>query len=898
MKYLILILFIFISTVKIPSQWFPQSSGTTNTLNNIFFIDANTGTAIGLSGTVRKTTNGGVNWFSQQIIPENLFGIYYINANTGFIGGDNLLSKTTNGGTNWITLPSPAGLYRGVYFLDANTGFACGGSGLVAKTINGGANWVSLTSGTTQFLSNVKFSDAQTGYITGYNGIVLKTTDAGANWSQLNTGLTELLFGLAVITNDIVYVSGEGGKIIKTIDGGANWVNQVSTITGRINNLFFLNANTGTGAAHNNFIIRTTNGGLNWIQQPSGLTGQNFNGVSFTSIQQGFISGSNGNIIHTTTGGFPIPAAPNLLLPVNGATNVSLTALLDWDSVAFGKTYQVQISLDTVYSSTVLDSSLIILSSLNIPPGSLNNNVRYFWHVRCENAGGIGPWSVNYSFTTIVALPFAPGLIAPVNGASNVSLTPTFDWDSTSPADSYTLQASLDTSFSNPYIFISGITQSFLNLTNPPLQNNFRYYWRVNATNPAGTGPWSTVFNFTTLLGMPAAPVLLSPPNFATGVSLTPLLDWVEDISATNYRVQLSQDSAFASTLFDTNGFNISQVNVPGGLLTNVTTYFWRVRTTNPIGTGPYSQPFRFTTLLSPPIAPVLVYPPNNSTDISTTPTLNWDSVQYSTSYRVQLSTDSTFTTTLLINAGGLVFSHYNVPGGLLSNNTLYYWRVNATNSAGTGPYSIVWKFRTVISPPVAAPSLISPPNGAVNQPLTPTLDWNDVFGTTGYKLLVSTDSLFNTTLLDTTITPSQFTIPAGRLSGSQTYYWKCRGFNIGGFGPWSVTWRFSTLVIGIEPISEIIPDKFMLYDNFPNPFNPVTNIKFDIPKHGIGIYQNAELIIYDITGRIVSVLINENLRPGKYSVQWNAGNYSSGIYIYSLRAGNFSAVKKMVLIK
>lgn len=161
--------------------------------------------------------------------------------------------------------------------------------------------------------------------------------------------------------------------------------------------------------------------------------------------------------------------------------------------------------------------------------------------MRSENPGSTGPWSFSFNFRTIVSLPNAPGLLLPVNGANNVSLTPFFDWDSTSPADSYTLQASLDTSFTNNPVFYSGITQSFLNLTNPQLQNNLRYYWRVNATNIAGTGPWSAVFNFTTVLGMPAAPTLLLPLNNATGVSLTPLLDWVEDISATNYQVQISQ---------------------------------------------------------------------------------------------------------------------------------------------------------------------------------------------------------------------------------------------------------------------------------------------------------------------------------------------------------------------
>ncbi|NOS85449.1 MAG: T9SS type A sorting domain-containing protein [Ignavibacteria bacterium] len=896
MKKLLIILSFVILCQGINSQWFQQTSGTTNVLTNIYFVDANTGTAIGLAGTIRRTTNGGANWTVQTVPADNLFGIFFLNASTGFICGDAVFYKTTNGGASWFNPGAPVKLFRGIYFFDANTGYLCSTGGEIDHTTDGGVNWVSQNSNTTQNFNNIYFFNSSTGFISGYTGTIVKTTNGGANWNVLTTGITDHIFAFSIISESIIYAGGENGKLIKTTDGGTTWSNLNSGITGRVTNFSFLNANTGTGSSHSNFIIRTTNGGISWVSQVSPVAGQDWYGVSFVNVQTGFIAGDGGNIIKTINGGFQIPGSPNLTLPVNGALNVSLTPLLDWDSIATAKTYQVQIDEDTNYTSPNLDSSLVLLSRLNIPSGRLNNNIRYYWRVRGQSEGGIGPWSANFNFRTIVALPNAPGLITPVNGASNVSLNPFFDWDSTSPADSYTLQAALDTSFTDPLpVWTSGIIHSFLNLVTPSLQNNLRYYWRVNATNIAGTGPWSSVFNFTTLLGMPAAPTLLTPANFATGVSLTPLLDWVEDISATSYQVQIAIDSTFAAPLWDTTGFNVSQVPVRAGLLTNVQTYFWRVRTTNPIGTGPWAQPFRFMTLLIPPIAPTLVDPTNGAIEISTTPTLNWDSVQYAATFRVQLSTDSTFTIPHLINAGGLTFSQYNVPGGILNNNTVYYWRVNASNNAGTGPYSQVWRFRTVISPPVAAPTLLAPPNGSINQPLTVTLDWNDVFGTAGYKLLVSSDSLFNTTLLDTTIVPSLFAIPAGVLNGSSVYYWRVRGFNVGGFGPWSVTWRFTTQIIGIEPISTIIPDKYMLYNNYPNPFNPVTNINFDIPSSES---SEAELVIYDITGRIVTVLVNSSLRPGKYSVRWNASGYSSGVYFYRLTSGSYSDIKKMVVVK
>jgi photosystem II stability/assembly factor-like uncharacterized protein len=891
-KRILLIILLFISSNCVLAQWVVQPSGTTNVLTNVFFVDQNTGTVIGLSGTVRKTTNGGANWFSQTLVNENLYNIFYVNSTTGFICGDGgYITRTTNGGTSWVTQSPPVELYRGLFFFDASTGFACGSTGTIAKTTNGGANWISLNSGVTVTLQNIKFANQLTGYAVGPNGTVIKTTNGGDNWSTLTTGITNLLFGLAVISPDIVYASGENGRFIKTTDGGGTWAQLNSGIVNRGVNLYFVNANTGTAACLNNIILRTTNGGNTWVQQNSGLTGQDYNGVFFTQPLTGYIVGSNGNILYTTTGGFPIPGAPNLVAPSNGANNISLTPLLDWDTASSAKEYQVQLATDTLYTSPILDSGSISLSQVNVPSGLLNNNILYYWRVRGTNAGATGPWSVNFRFRTIVALPLAPTLLLPVNGATNIPLNPTFDWDSTSPADFYTLHASLDTSFTNLQVNITGITQSFLPLASP-LNPNFKYYWRVSATNPAGTSPWSSVFNFITELGPPAAPVLLYPANNAIGINLTPTLDWIEDYSVTSYQLQLSQDSLFGSALIDSTGFTASQLTVRSGLLSNVQTYYWRVRTTNTLGTGPWSATWKFLTLLSPPAVPTLVAPPNNSIDITTTPTLDWDSVPFAETYRVQLSTDPGFGT-FIINLPGLTASQYNVTGGTLNNNTTYYWRVNATNQAGTSAFSAVWNFKTVVSPPVAAPTLLSPPNNSINQPLTPTLDWNDVFGTQGYKVIVATDSFFNVLKLDTTITPSQFTIPSGILSGSTYYYWRVRGFNIGGFGPWSLTFRFRTSPISITQIGSEIPKEYKLYNNYPNPFNPVTKIKFDLPKASF-----VNIQIFDITGRLVDAVVNDNLNAGAYETSWDAGAYASGVYVYRIITRSFTDVKKMVVVK
>lgn len=98
---------------------------------------------------------------------------------------------------------------------------------------------------------------------------------------------------------------------------------------------------------------------------------------------------------------------------------------------------------------------------------------------------------------------------------------------------------------------------------------------------------------------------------------------------------------------------------------------------------------------------------------------------------------------------------------------------------------------------------------------------------------------------------------------------------------------------IGITPISSEIPSGFSLQQNYPNPFNPVTNIRFGIPKSSY-----ARLIIFDISGRIVSQPVNQVLNPGTYNVDFDASLLSSGIYLYTLETAEFKQTKKMLLIK
>ena len=98
---------------------------------------------------------------------------------------------------------------------------------------------------------------------------------------------------------------------------------------------------------------------------------------------------------------------------------------------------------------------------------------------------------------------------------------------------------------------------------------------------------------------------------------------------------------------------------------------------------------------------------------------------------------------------------------------------------------------------------------------------------------------------------------------------------------------------VGIQPYSTEVPDRFSLSQNYPNPFNPATTIKFEIRTS-----SNVKLTIFDALGRQLESLVNERLNTGTYSLTFDGGSFSSGVYFYKLDAGEFSETKRMILLK
>jgi hypothetical protein len=216
------------------------------------------------------------------------------------------------------------------------------------------------------------------------------------------------------------------------------------------------------------------------------------------------------------------------------------------------------------------------------------------------------------------------------------------------------------------------------------------YYWRVRASNANGNSPWSAVWSFTTESADLTPPVLVSPADGASDISISSvLLDWNSVFGATAYIFEITEDENFIS------GITTQQVSETYKViigLSDGTEYFWRVKATDGAVYSDWSEVWSFTTEIDGLDAPVLVSPLNNSTDVDfNSVVLNWNSVAGATQYIYEYSTDNTFvsnvvTETVFITEKTLVD---------LEQNTQYFWRVKASNATLESAWSEVWDFTT-----------------------------------------------------------------------------------------------------------------------------------------------------------------------------------------------------------
>ncbi len=199
-------------------------------------------------------------------------------------------------------------------------------------------------------------------------------------------------------------------------------------------------------------------------------------------------------------------------------------------------------------------------------------------------------------------------------------------------------------------------------------------------------------------------------------------------------------------------------------------------------------------------------------------------------------------------------------------------------------------------SAPTAAPANLSPEDGATGQDSALSLGWEAVDSATGYDVQVADNDAFTKTFTllvdEQNLTGLSYEVTG--LDQGATYFWRVRARNSAGTGPWSETHQFMTATgVGLERLGDAIPQTLVLNANYPNPFNPTTAIRFDLPQAG-----TVQLLVYDLAGREVARLVDQPLPAGTHQVTFDATGLPSGTYLYRLRTNTAELTRPMTLVK
>ncbi len=477
------------------------------------------------------------------------------------------------------------------------------------------------------------------------------------------------------------------------------------------------------------------------------------------------------------------PAAPVLTSPVNNLADAPVGLTLNWNPSAGALSYNLEVSESVDFSSLFLSQKEITTDYFQLT--GLEPSKTYYWRVSAEDACFTSRWTDSWSFSTVPSVPDPPTLLYPENNATETETVMNFSWNPSERAVSYVLQVSYHSDFSNTVVNQSGITLT--NFIPERLSNNSTYYWRVCATNSGGNSDWSEIRTFTTIPAIPAIPVLISPANNATNQPLLPLLIWRSSENATTYRLVIATDPILDYIVVSRP--SLTDTTYTPVALVNGTKYYWHVRANSGTVGSQWSETWSFTVIEAIPGVPVPVSPLKGAVNQPLSLTLNWNASDKASSYGVQVSTQADFSTTLINQRD--VNSVQLSPQGL-AHGTLYYWRVNASNTGGTSDWSEIQSFTTI--PAVSdVPTLVSPVNMAADQPVSPMLVWNAPVGASGYTLQVSASPGFGTTVINQSgLAATSFT--AGGLSNGTTYYWRVNAANAGGTSEWSEVRSFTTI--------------------------------------------------------------------------------------------------------
>ncbi len=379
---------------------------------------------------------------------------------------------------------------------------------------------------------------------------------------------------------------------------------------------------------------------------------------------------------------------------------------------------------------------------------------------------------------------------------------------------------------------------------------------------------------------VPGIPIPLAPAEGAGNEALPVVLRWGRVDATATYHVQVCRNDRFTTDVVFERVAIVGDTSVTVNGLTSGGTYYWRVRAANGVLFSFWSDVRSFTTFAQAPAKTVLVAPADDARNESVNNVLIWRRSVVDESYQLEVSRNPAFTGTLVLDVRGITASQYSMSG--LDNQTRYYWRVRAQNAAGVGPVSDIWTFVTA-DPPVV-PELV-PVDAGVSAPLT-VLRWRPVRSAISYDVQVGTRPVVTGYVMFERYGVSRDTsVTVSGLSPGRTYYWRLRVNAVGGASEWTPAVGFTTAAVE--------PNDFYLDENYPNPFNVTTQLRFMIPSP-----VPVSVEVYNLLGQRIIATSYGVLPRGVYEMPLDLGNSSTGVYFYTLVAGSYRQTRKLMYVR
>ena len=793
----------------------------------------------GRSGLYYSTNNGN-NWITISAINPLARNMYY-NDSRIYITGDDGIFYTTNRGLNWTNIGMgnyycPLGFIGNMIFVGTY------GSGVYFST-NNGANWTQTTLNNKYIYSLTTKDNA---VYAGVSGGIYKSTDNGLTWSSYLTSLS--VYGLKTISNNIVASSTSG--IFVSSDNGANWV-QITTQP----NLPYVLSQYGTDlycayGGNPCTLMKSTNNGLNWQSvYTSSYYIYSVSAVNSSNLIVGISSSGTSGYMSSTDGG------STWLLPQT--TNIN-AIILTGSALYAGSNYGVFSSPDggqKWYNRNFSSATNSLLYRSNYLFAGTNGSGIYYttndgvnWTQTSLNNKQV--WSLTTKDTNIIAGTNTGVLYSSDNGSN---------WTQSSMS-AFTVRSVYTV---DSLVFAGCLSAGVLKSTDKGVN------WLP--TSLIYVDAYSIYYNSGKLYAGTPQGIYMST-NLGANWSLSSY-PAIINLSFASYGSSVFAGSNGNGVYLTKNtGVNWTQSNDGMGNqgVGALCTYGNYVV----VGTGNGFYR-RYILEFAPIRGDATLDSLVNVLDV--TATVNYILGNNPSPFSFLAADVNTDNNVNVLDVVGIVNIILHPTNRVFAHNeqtdksgtaflTLQNNQLNLTNTVN-----------------VSAMQFKLSGTGLNNVTFTPSPQLSN------YQVAVSTNS-------DTSKTYVIFNMSDTSISTGV--------HNLGAFTGLNSGVTMNNVVIADEEGNGIItgtpgnqgteiPKDYYLGQNFPNPFNPVTMIKFAIPKSGI-----TTLKIYDVTGRLVNTLVDGYIDAGYYEREFNASSLSSGIYFYTLNSGSYSAVKKMAVIK